>query len=197
MAVRPARRSLLYVFFGLVLMALGLYLGRILQRSAAPHYDALVLVASEGPLPAFQVTAFLGQPLNLDRLRGHWTLILLAPLDAALANREGALGFGNRVLNRLAVWPKLRADLQVLYLANGGPSSQETLKSLVLRTNPRMWAATVSPPLRRALGAGPGDPPLFYLLDPEIRLRALFTPEGDPVTIAADMERLIHAPAAP
>ncbi|GEM_PF-5314142 len=209
MAVRPARRRLFYVFFTLILVALGLYLGRILQRPPSARYDALILVPSKRPLPPFEVRDFLGQPLNGARLQGHWTLVLLAPLGDRAT--QAALAFGNRVLNRLAAWPKVRAGLRVLYLGyvRGARASRESegqehpadtraaLRTLVLRTNPRMWAALADPPLRQALGAGTDDPPLFYLLDPQVRLRALFTPAGDPATLAADMERLLQAPSAP
>ena len=183
----------------MALAAVGLFLiayqwGNQYQLAGAgPPSIGGVLIRPPQPLPALDLSGPRGG-LTGDDLLEHWTLIALASPAGAGGHRAVAKLI--EVANRLVAEPDLRERLRLLLIsADDAPRLARDFERLtpelsVLTGGPQMLER-----LRAALGAGPAqadaeEPPALYLIDPKVRLVALFPGAQAPAGIAADIVAL-------
>lgn len=179
------------------------YWGNQYRRPELSEVETAILLRPPQPLPEFHATDFTGQPLGRDRLRGHWRLLLIGTTDA-LATHRG-LAQLNRIHNRLGEYPGLQETLRPLLISPD--PEQDTLNRLrdtVHQYNPALSAAQgVETDLRELLaalslpssteGIDPDHPTVLYLLDPEVRVLALFTADQDPAAVARDIRLILES----
>jgi hypothetical protein len=163
------------------------------------------MVAFAGALSIFLFSYFLGQryrgperplqagtliqaatPMDLQKLltgAGHslsqtWYLLYLAPLDEAAVRRL------SRSYNRLAEDPRLQQRFRLLIKARGAHSLPEfAVEFSDPEAEVSRWCRQLDP-----MGVCQG----LYLIDPEGRLRAIFSTSADPSSIAADFKTVIE-----
>jgi len=189
---RPSspQRRLLTATLTLFVFALAYYGGEIYRQHTRPAPD-IAGVAIHPPTPLPELPDSPDAPLKPETLRGHWSLLMLDP-HAAEA-RSPALVRLLQVHNRLAADPDRQRRLAYLYLPVAlDPATGEAVEALAenihaLGGDPEAVAETF-----RRFGVEPdGESAALYLIDPEIRLHALFTPDEDIATIAKDLNTLI------
>jgi hypothetical protein len=181
------------VILTLALLAFGIayYSGSRYQKreNTAPSING-VAIHPPAPLPALPISDSLA-PIEPKALSGHWSLLMLDPrVDA---HRSPALVRLLQIHNRIAGDPALQRRITFLYLPLALDDTE--LKAIdglgeniqALSGDP----ALVSETLRR-FGLEPGsDTSILYLIGPQAKLHALFTPDQDIATIAVDMTTLI------
>ncbi len=185
-------------------LALGWVLGeRLFRRPSPPPDIAGIYLPDAQALPAFQLIHHGDRPFTGDDLLGHWTFLYfgysycpdVCPLTLVDLNR---------LQRRLAA---AGADDDAAYLfvsVDPRRDTPERLREYVTYFNPKFQGVTGSTealsPLVKALHAfyqrveNPDDPERYTmdhtstisLIDPQGRLRAIFTPPQDPERMAAD-----------
>jgi cytochrome oxidase Cu insertion factor (SCO1/SenC/PrrC family) len=181
------------------LFLLGYYWGNQYKQREPPPMEAAILLRPALALPTFTARDADGQPLGPRRFEGHWSLLLVGALNHADTVR--GLALQTRVLNRLAAKPELQRSLwPVLISPDPEHDGPQRLSDTVAAYNPNLVAASgpveEMQPLYKRLGSGPEAPPTLYLIDPQMRATALFTPRQDPATMARDLQRILSDPNA-
>ncbi len=191
---RPSgpQRRLLTATLTLLVFAIAYYGGEIYHQRTQPA-PAIAGVAIHPPAPVPELPDSPGAPLNPEALRGHWNLLMLDPHAGGI--RSPALVRLLQIHNRLAADPERQRRLVYLYLpAQLDPATREAIDGLggnihALGGDPDPVAETF-----RRFGSDPdGEAATLYLIGPELRLHALFTPDEDIATIAKDLNTLITA----
>jgi protein SCO1/2 len=194
---RPPRAA--WVRLGLFTAAVGLFLGSYYwgnqyRRESPPEVSRAILLRPPVTLPAFTARDSNGHAFGPQRFAGHWSLLLLGPLDHP--DTATGLALQTRVLNRLAATPELQRQLWPLLLSPA-PDTPAQLRRTAAAYNPALVTASGSPaglqPLLTALGSQAGAPPLLYLIDPRIQAVAVFPPDQPAAGVAADVIRLLEA----
>lgn len=185
------------------LFLLSYYWGNQYRRPELSEVDTAILLRPPLPLPEFRATDFTGQVLGRDRLRGHWGLLLVGATDAP-ATRRG-LAQLSRIHNRLGEYPELQEALRPLLISpDPKKDTLDRLRDTAHAYNPAMSAARgAETDLRELLAVlgvpsaaedtDPHRPAALYLLDPEVRVLALFTADQDPAAVARDIRLILEA----
>ena len=185
-------------------LALGWVLGeRLFRHLGSPPDIAGIYLPDAQALPPFQLVHQSGRPFTNNDLLGHWTFLYFGysycPDVCPLALTDL-----NRLQRRLAT---AGADGDTAYLfvsVDPQRDTPERLRDYVTYFNPKFQGATGSDealsPLIKALHAfyqrvdNPDAPERYTmdhtstisLIDPQGRLRAIFTPPQDPERMATD-----------
>lgn len=185
------------------LFLLGYYWGNLYQRPELSEVETAILLRPPLPLPEFHATDSSGRPLGIERLNGQWHLLLVGASDEP-ATRRG-LAQLSRIHNRLGEHPAVQEALRPLLLSpDPERDTEERLLDTIQAYNPAMVAAhgtkTELQELLEALGipstteeTGPQRPVALYLLDPQVRLAALFTADQHPAAVAHDLRLIVEA----
>lgn len=192
---RPGRqRRLLILVLAVLAFGIALYGGsQYRNRERAAPAISGVLIQPPAPLPPPEGGEDPGSPLSRAALAEHWSLLMLDPHRGQ--QRSPALIRLLQVHNRLAAEPTLQQRLHYLYLPK---SADEASLQAISALNDNISGLSVNPArmddVFRRFGADPGtDEAVLYLIDPDVRLHALFTPGEDAATIADDLVTLITA----
>jgi hypothetical protein len=157
-----------------------------------------VLIRPTIPLPEVSLSGAVGQPVDANALRGHWTLLAFGRLDGAAGQR--AIAALVETANRLAGNEDLYDDLRLVLVS---PNVQPVPARDFERLSPLLVIASGTgadlSALGDAFGIDPADadttaPPAIYLLSPQARLAALFPGDRPPATIAEDLAALANWP---
>jgi hypothetical protein len=194
--MRPSGRQRRLVMLVLAALAFGIALvGGSRYRhhkSVAPAISG-VAIHPPSPVPPPDSGEDPGSPLSKAALADHWSLLMLDPHRGQA--RSPSLIHLLQVHNRLAAEPTLQQQLHYLYLPReSDDASLQAISDLGdnisgLSLDPAQMDETF-----RRFGADPGaDEAVLYLIDPEVKLHALFTPGEDAATIAKDLVTLITA----
>jgi hypothetical protein len=193
---RPSsrQRRLVVLTLALLVFAIAYYGGsRYSDRSTPPPVITGVAIFPPTPLPRLPDAD--DAPLRREILLDHWSLLMLDPHVGE--TRSTALLRLLRIHNRLAAAPDLQSRLDYLYLPHSlEPATQQAIDGLsdqvhALAGNPQHVDETF-----RSFGVEAEDnAAALYLIGPQARLHALFTPDQDMVTIVEDLATLItHEP---
>ncbi len=201
-AGRYARRSpwlrLAFLILAVVLFTAGYYWGNQYKKPETARVEAAILLRTAMPLPDFQAQDHTGGQFSQATLQASWGLLLIGALDTR--DTQTGLMLMNRVHNRLAAWPELQQSLRPLLISpHAGSDTQELLQQTVQAYNPGMLAASTDADtlaeLLSVLHTESGSN--LYLLDPQVRIQAMFTLDTDPATIARDIAAVHAAYTAP
>ncbi len=185
------------------LFLLSYYWGNQYRRPELSEVDIAILLRPPLSLPEFHATDFTGLPLGRDRLRGHWSLLLIGSTDAPATHR--GLAQLSRIYNRLGEYPGLQETLRPLLISpDPEQDTLDRLRDTVHNYNPALSAARgAETDLRELLaalsvpstteGIDPDRPATLYLLDPEVKVLALFTADQDPAAVARDIRLILEA----
>lgn len=193
---RPSSRQRRLVILTLAVLAFGiaLYGGSKYRNreSAAPPISGVV-IHPPSPLPPQESGDDPGSPVSEAALSAHWSLLMLDPHRGQ--ERSPALIRLLQVHNRLAGEPVLQRQLLYLYLPReSDDASLQALSAIgenISVISPEQ--VQVDETFRR-FGADPdGNEAVLYLIGPDLKLHALFTPGEDAATIAEDLVTLITA----
>ncbi|MBE2295855.1 MAG: SCO family protein [Phycisphaerales bacterium] len=202
--------------FGLALaliLALALALGWVLGQwwlrppSSPPLDIAGIYLPDAQPLPTFRLVAQNGQPFIRDDLIGHWTFLYFGYSYCPDACPLALVDL-NRLQQRLV---ETGVDDEVRYLfvtVDPQRDTPERLREYVRYFNPKFQGATGSSEeingLTKALHVfyqrveNPEHPEYYImdhsstisLIDPQARLRAIFTPPQDSARMATDFLKI-------
>jgi len=201
-AGRYARRSpwlrLAFLVLAVVLFAAGYYWGNQYKKPETAQVEAAILLRMAMPLPDFEALDHTGERISNTTLQANWGLLLIGALDTQ--DTRAGLALMNRVYNRLAAWPELQQALRPLLISpHADRDTPELLQQTVQAYNPGMLAASADSAtlagLQSALHAESRSN--LYLLDPQVRIQAMFTLDTDPATIARDIVAIHAAYVAP
>jgi len=188
----------------MALAAVGLFLigyqwgNQYQARDRGPPTITGVLIRPTIPLPEITLSGAVGQPVNADALRDHWTLLAFGQLDGAAGQR--AIATLVETANRLAGDEDLHDDLRLVLVS---PDVQPALARDFERLSPLLIIASGTAADVSALGdafgsdpteADPAAPPAIFLLSPQARLAALFPGGQPPTAIAKDIAALADWP---
>jgi hypothetical protein len=181
------------------LFAVGYQWGNRFQHHGGPPAIAGILVSPPIDLSDFSLRDPDGRPVTRERLAQGWSLLTYGDLTRV----QGHLAV-NRLLdvyNWLADHPELRAALHLVLVQT---SDAPNLARDFNRLSPALIVAGGEPAelakLADALGGAPEPTPgddagaALYLIAPDARLVALFTPGQGPATMAADLVTLSERP---
>ncbi len=189
-----------FFFLAVVLFVVSYYWGNQYKKLETAQLESAVLLRPAMPLPAFEARDHTGSELSPATLHGRWGLLLIGALDNADTRR--GLVLVSRIHNRLANQPKLQRELRPLLISPRADTDTDTpaqLRQTVQSYNPGMLAASAHASalagLLEALGAE--SRANLYLLDPQVRIQAVFTLDSDPATIARDIGTIHAAHPAP
>lgn len=184
----------------LVLFLLGYYAGNRYQRQDLGNIQGAVLLRPPLDIPEFRALDVGGNALDSDRLRDRWSLLLAGPLQHP-STAQG-LSQLSRIYNRLAQYPDLQKDLQLIVLTpDDGSLSTRELRDRVRAYNPRMIAAAgdtqALQPLWETLGLPSTEDATaaLHLINPAVQVYAMFTGTQDPATIAHDIQLITNISA--
>jgi hypothetical protein len=165
------------------LFLLGYYWGQRYRTPERLRTQAAVQLTPAIDLPEFRATDAAGLDFASARLRGHWSLLVVE------GENQDSTNLPTRVYNRLADHPGLQQSLQLVRVRltppAPGPAERPPFTS-VFGKRDELSA------LLQALGDGATATSAgsLFLLDPQARAVALFTPDRLPATIAADIVSL-------
>ncbi len=189
---RPTNRQRRLVILTLAVLAFGIayYSGsRYKQRPQPAPATNGVAIHPPTPLPDLGESEI--DALKPDSLSGHWSLLMLDPHRGE--TRSAALVRLVQVHNRLAADPELQRRLDYLYLPLSlEPAARESIDGLGDNLRALSGDQRRLDELFRHFGVDlQGDTAALYLIGPQTRLHALFTPDQDIATIAEDLITLI------
>jgi hypothetical protein len=189
---RPSSRQRRLVILTLTLLAFGIayYAGsRYKDRPQSAPLISGVAIHPASPLPELSGSGI--EALNPASLSDHWSLLMLDPHRGE--TRSPALVRLVQVHNRLAADPELQQRLDYLYLPRSlEPATQEIIDGLTGRLRALSGDQSQLTEIFHHFGVDPqGDAAALYLIGPETRLHALFTPDQDIATIAEDLNTLM------
>ena len=189
-------------------LALGWVLGQWWLRPPSPPPDiAGIYLPDAEPLPAFRLVAQNSQPFTRDDLIGHWTFLYFGYSYCPDACPLALVDL-NHLQQRLV---EAGVDDNVRYLfvtVDPQRDTPERLRDYVHYFNPKFQGATgASEEINRLTKAlhvfyqrveNPEHPEHYImdhsstisLIDPQARLRAIFTAPQDPKQIAADFLKI-------
>ncbi len=179
--------AMFLVFFGPIFLAMFLYRNLDLWSQAAPsNYGELMMPIQ--PLSVFNVTdSRTNEPLSVESLEQHWTLILVAQKGCDLSC-EASL-FKVRQM-RFLLGRELQR-VQYLYLALDQASANAG--SELAELHPRMVRVFVSPETAAQQSMAFGDDPVgnLYLVDPNGNLVLRYTNEAEVDGMLKDLKQLL------
>ena len=189
---RPSNRQRRLVILTLAVLAFGIayYSGSRYQKRPRPApLITGVAIHPASPLPDLSESEIVA--LKPESLSDHWSLLMLDPHRGE--TRSPALVRLVQVHNRLAANPDLQQRLDYLYLPRTlEPATQEVISSLTGKLRALSSEQHRVDEIFHHFGVDPdGDAAALYLIGPETRLHALFTPDQDIATIAEDLTTLI------
>jgi cytochrome oxidase Cu insertion factor (SCO1/SenC/PrrC family) len=182
--------SLAAITFGLAFYGGSKYKNQ--QQSAPPI--AGVSILPPAPLPRLENDSDTATAISEAALRNHWSLLMLDPQR----NEDRSPGLIRllQIHNRLANEPALQQQLHYLYL----PVAPDEKKIQALGSlGDNIRGLTIPPAqideLFQLFGVDPqGNEATLYLIGPDARLHALFTPGEDAANIAEDLTTLLTTP---
>ena len=189
---RPSDRQRRLVILTLAVLAFGIayYSGsRYKERpQPAPVINGVAIYPAS---PLHDLSGSGIDALEPQSLRDHWSLLMLDPHRGE--TRSPALVRLVQVHNRLAADPELQQQLDYLYLPRTlEPATQEVISSLTGKLRALSSEQHRLDEIFHHFGVDPdGDAAALYLIGPQTRLHALFTPDQDIATIAVDLNTLI------
>ncbi|MEJ2395871.1 MAG: hypothetical protein P8Z77_14145 [Candidatus Thiodiazotropha sp.] len=189
---RPSSRQRRLVILTLTLLAFGIafYGGSRYQGRSQPA-PTISGVAIYPPSPLPDLPDRDDAPLHRAELSGHWSLLMLDP--HAGETRSLALVRLLQVHNHLASDPELQKRLAYLYLPRRLEQAvQEAIDGLDGNVHALSGNAQQLDETFRLFGVETdADSAALYLIGPQTRLHALFTPDQDIATIAEDITTLV------
>ncbi len=191
---RPSNRQrrLVILTLAVIVFAVAYFGGTKYKQSniALPQISGLS-IQPPAPLPDMSEMG-QGAPLDPIRLQDHWSLLVLDPSTGS--TRSPALIKLLQIHNRLADKPELQHQLHFLYLPlQADEAIQTSVSALDGNITGLTGEADLVAETFEHFGVNPeSDQAAFYLIDPEQRLHALFTPNQDTATIAKDINTLIN-----
>ncbi len=174
------------------------YWGNQYKKPEPAQVESAVLLRPAIPLPSFAARDHNGSELSPATLHGSWSLLLIGALDNADTRR--GLTLMSRTHNRLASRAKLQRALRPLLISpRADTDTPAQLQQTVQSYNPGMLAASANASaLAGLLAALDADSRInLYLLDPQVRIQAVFTLDSDPATIARDIGTIRAAHPTP
>jgi cytochrome oxidase Cu insertion factor (SCO1/SenC/PrrC family) len=189
---RPSSRQRRLVILTLALLAFGIaFYGGSRYKDRPQRTPAISGVAIQPPSPLPELPDREATPLRREGLSGHWSLLMLDPQSGG--TRTPALVRLLQVHNRLASSPELQKRLAYLYLPRRlERETQEAIEALDDNIHALTGDNGDTDEIFRRFGVEPErDNATLYLIDPQARLHALFTPDQDIATIAEDLTTLI------
>lgn len=162
-----------------------------------------VLVRPPRPLPDLVLADGSDRPFGSADLLDHWGLLVFAPGDGAQGERGIARLID--VYNRLADRPGLQRRLRLLLVgADAAPRLARDFRRLAPVVAVLTADTAELETLRAALGAGPGPTAgptedglqTLFLIDPKLRLLALFPASQPAAEVAADVAALAAWPGS-
>jgi protein SCO1/2 len=209
-----SKRAALLLLVACLAGGLGLWASQRVHGPATPEppaVEAVTLLPDPRVLPAFSLQQSDGTPLDIDDLKGHWTVVFLGfthcpdVCPTTLAQLAGAQ-------KRWAALPAASRP-RVLFLSTDPERDSPKLTGDYAHAfHPDTLAATAPIPqlenFARSLSLvfmkapGPSGKPddysidhsaAFVLLDPQVRMAGVAQPPFDMKAIAADLELLTKA----
>jgi hypothetical protein len=191
---RPSSRQRRLVILTLTLIVFAIaYVGGAKYRQTNRTLPQISGLSIQPPTPLPDMRE-LGEaaPLNPRLLENHWSLLALDPDKGD--KRSPALIHLLQIHNRLADKPELQHQLHFLYLpVETDETTQASISGLHENITGLNGGAEQIAQTFEHFGVDPeSNLAAFYLIDPEKRLHALFTPNEDAATIAQDINTLIN-----
>ena len=194
---RPTSRQRRIVILTLAAITFGIaFYGGAKYKSRPPASPSIagVSIQPPSPLPLLEVTDAPVEALSEASLRDHWSLLMLDPHRGE--DRSPGLIRLLQIHNRLADKPVLQQRLRYLYLPI---EADETKLQALAALSDNLQGLALTPvqadELFQLYCVDPqGQDPALYLIGPEARLHALFTPGEDAANIAEDLTALINTP---
>jgi len=185
---------LIFMIGAVSLFMIGYYWGNQYKfRHEGPPMIEGVLVRPPIELPAVELQDVDGRRFTVQQFADHWTLLAFGELSHAGAHL--AISRMIDVFNRLADRPELRAQMQLVLVADNPPLG---LARDFSRLSPALRVLSGEAGdlqrLRAALGGESDEDASFYLVDPHGHLRAFFPSTQGPAAIAADIAALAERP---
>jgi protein SCO1/2 len=198
-----------------VVIALGVVAGAVTARhwlarpAAPPELEQATLYAQPRPVPAVALVDQAGSAFGPGRLRGGWNFVFFGFVNCPdICPTTLAMLAG--VSRSLADLPEADRPGAVFVSVDPGRDTPPALARYVAHFDAGFVGVTGSQQalddLTRALGVavivGPADAggnyavdhtAALFLVDPEARVAALFTPPHDPGAIARDYRRIVAA----
>jgi protein SCO1/2 len=188
---------------------LALYLGYFWGNQYAPKRTWQALSPLQEPLRIgpLQLLDQFGNAFTELRLQGHWNLLFFGYSRSEQATAD-LLTLAVQVVNRLAEWPELQENLQVIFVTlDPDHDKPGILLPFIDHYHPEFLALTGSRDQVRRLAHQSGvrfkrrdlssgdeyridHSTSLALIDPEGRLLGLFTGVVDAVTIASDLKQI-------
>jgi hypothetical protein len=191
---RPSSRQRRLVILTLAVIVFGVaYFGgaRYQQTNRVLPQISGLSIQPPAPLPDM---SDLGEeaPLTPAQLEDHWSLLALDP-DIG-DRRSPALIRLLQIHNRLADKPELQRQLHFLYLPLEADEATQASISGLHENITGLTGETdqIAKTFEHFGVAHESNQAAFYLIGPEKRLHALFTPNQDAATIAQDINTLIN-----
>jgi protein SCO1/2 len=206
----PLRRALLVVLAGLAAALGGGYAARhfLARQAAAPLTEVAAVYGAPRPLPEFSLVAHDGTRFDRGRFAGHWTLVYFGFTNCpdACPTTLTALALVRRDLANL---PRAQLPQVVMVSVDPERDTPARLAAYVPHFDPSFIGVTGTPAaieaLTRALGvavqAGPvvdgaytvDHTAAVFLIDPEVRVAAIFPTPHVPRTVAGDYRQIVAA----
>ncbi|WP_316368311.1 hypothetical protein [Candidatus Thiodiazotropha sp. CDECU1] len=190
----PKQRRIVILILALLTFSVAYYAGHTQKQhnKTLPHIDG-VLIDPPLPMPTINLFKQAGEPFTNTELQGHWSLLMLDPNPGKTAST--ALTRLIQVHNRLASDPDLQQQIHYLYLP-GNMVEEMAISFTSMSDNIQVLAGDTQMVngAFEALGGYTEDiQHTLYLIGPRAKLHALFTRNGNPATIAEDINNLIIA----
>jgi cytochrome oxidase Cu insertion factor (SCO1/SenC/PrrC family) len=185
---RPSSRQRRGVFLLLAVLVFGIayYGGNRYVEEQLPVISGILLRPAM-PVPEFELRDQDDKPFTRERLSSHWSLLLLDPQASPSAPLLLA-----RIHNRMAATPELQKQLRFILIPGqpiSGPHAEPGDGFFTLSGS----QAALDETFKRFGVNEPQGAYTLYLIEPDAKLRALFTGDQDAATIAADLTNLMTA----
>jgi protein SCO1/2 len=202
---RPYGTLLLFLFWGLLLAAVFFWM--LPDKKTVPPELQSVLRPEPKPLQAFSLTDQHQQPVNLERLQGKWSLVFFG-YTYCPDICPTTLSTLTRVIRQLQNDPQGPANIQVIFVSvDPQRDTPEVIEGYLKYFNEAFVGITGTQQgiddLSRQFGAGymkePDTTPgqylvshtsSIFLVDPQGRLLASFSPPHDPNTIVDQFQQI-------
>lgn len=183
------QRRLVILLLAVATFCVAYYAGNKYSNGHPPQISG-ILLRPPMPVPEFVLQDQNNRPFSQAQLENHWSLCLLDPKQIS---DPPALLHLVQVYNRLAMDPTLQQQIHFVYLPR---QTSEAIDVLAAHLGAGFYALTgdsedLTETFTRFGVAELKDGFTFYLIDPEVRIQALFTNGQDAATIAEDLTTLI------
>lgn len=204
---QPKKNTLVLIIVAMVSVAAGLWLSQQTSegKRLPPDLEATFLPKGK-PLKAFTLLDHDQQTFNLDRFKGKWSFMFFG-----YTNCPDVCPMGMKVMQ--GAWQQLPESLlnhsQMIFVSvDPGRDKPETMKSYVQYFHPDFVGVTGTPDqiniLTRDIGILHGidkhakdnenyvvnHSGQFILIDPDARMRAVFSPPHEPNKIAETFQKI-------